>query len=188
MTISETYKEKENCPFCNKNKIKSDIIERDGCLIFEPLNPVVRGHLLIVPTNHVEDFTTDTIITECVMRVAGLVAKEKGGEYNLITSKGRNATQSVFHFHVHLVPREVNDGLALPWDITSTLTTILQGEVERLEKMKPTALGRHHTYCLYRKGDGTRDLWECDCEIIQYTKAIDDHQTYLNEQIKLLSK
>ena len=34
---------------------------------------------------------------------------------NLITSRGRAATQSVFHLHLHLVPRADNDGLALPW-------------------------------------------------------------------------
>ncbi|MYX67350.1 histidine triad (HIT) family protein [Streptomyces sp. KhCrAH-43] len=40
---------------------------------------------------------------------------QDSGPMNLITSKGREATQSVFHLHLHLVPRAAGDGLALPW-------------------------------------------------------------------------
>lgn len=38
---------------------------------------------------------------------------------NLITSAGAEATQSVFHLHVHIVPRGENDGLALPWTLVA---------------------------------------------------------------------
>ena len=48
------------------------------------------------------------------MARAALLADEMG-PVNLITSRGREATQSVFHLHLHLVPRAANDGLALPW-------------------------------------------------------------------------
>lgn len=121
------------CCFCDTSKIKSAITKRDGCLIFEPLNPVVEGHLLVIPDNHVADFTSDSITTECVMRVAGLIALERGGDYNLITSKGKNATQSVFHFHVHLIPRKENDGLLLPWTKSHCHTPelSLEGEWEK---------------------------------------------------------
>jgi len=137
---------REDCPFCDKGKIKSDVIERDGCFIFEPLNPVVKGHLLVVPTNHIEDFTSDTITTECVMRVAGLVAKENGGEYNLITSKGKSATQSVFHFHVHLVPRKEGDNLMLPWSSLHQREQQLKAELlEKVgEERKNMGSGRAH--------------------------------------------
>jgi histidine triad (HIT) family protein len=37
------------------------------------------------------------------------------GDANLITSVGSAATQTVFHLHVHVVPRRAGDGLALPW-------------------------------------------------------------------------
>jgi hypothetical protein len=43
-----------------------------------------------------------------------------GGQWNLITSAGTDATQSVFHLHVHLVPRRPNDGLKLPWSEKAT--------------------------------------------------------------------
>lgn len=105
-----------DCVFCSREKIKTPIVlESEKVIIFEPLNPVVKGHLLVVPKKHVADFTEDPETFLEVAMVASLSAKELGGDYNLITSKGKNATQSVFHLHVHLIPRKENDGLKLPW-------------------------------------------------------------------------
>jgi histidine triad (HIT) family protein len=84
-------------------------------LTIVPLNPVVPGHLLVLPKAHVEDFTTRPSVSAEVMHVAANVAVTHMGPCNLITSKGPEASQSVFHLHLHLVPRAENDGLALPW-------------------------------------------------------------------------
>lgn len=104
-----------NCVFCDTSKIKSRVTEQDGCLIFEPLNPVTVGHVLVAPKEHVSDFTDNVEVTAKVMRVAALYAKLFNEPCNLITSKGHEATQSVFHLHVHVVPRREGDGLHLPW-------------------------------------------------------------------------
>ncbi|GAB2457563.1 HIT family protein [Xylanimonas ulmi] len=82
---------------------------------FYPLNPVVPGHLLVVPRGHVANFAEDPDVTATTMARAAEVAASLGGDMNLITSRGEWATQSVFHLHVHLVPRRESDGLALPW-------------------------------------------------------------------------
>lgn len=102
--------QERKCVFC-------DIAQRVGERIvdIEPLNPVVKGHRIVFHNRHSSDFADDTGITMEVMGRASEIAKEIGGEFNLITSKGMNATQSVFHLHVHLVPRKENDGLKLPW-------------------------------------------------------------------------
>lgn len=84
-------------------------------IIFEPLTPITMGHVLVVPSKHVEDFTTDPIASANTMFHAARYAKAMGGPCNIITSKGREATQSVFHLHLHVIPRAENDGLALPW-------------------------------------------------------------------------
>ncbi len=104
-----------DCPFCDIRKIKSSVIEYNDCLIFEPLNPVVEGHLFVVPKQHIQDFTKDSAIFAHVAKVASQYAEASDSEWNLITSAGRNATQTVMHCHIHLIPRNSDDGLKLPW-------------------------------------------------------------------------
>lgn len=82
---------------------------------FEPLNPVTPGHRLIVPCEHVTDAASSPQITAIVFEHAAWWAKEQNEDFNLITSAGVAATQSVYHLHVHYVPRRIGDGLHLPW-------------------------------------------------------------------------
>jgi histidine triad (HIT) family protein len=63
---------------------------------------------------HVRDAQVNPYITANVFRAAALWAQGKG-EFNLITSKGVWATQTIDHLHVHFVPRSYRDGLSLPW-------------------------------------------------------------------------
>lgn len=104
-----------SCVFCDilAGKAAADVVWAwPDAIAIRPLNPVVDGHFLVIPADHVEDFTTDPEVTAAtVRRAAGLAARPS----NLITSAGREATQSVLHLHVHIVPRERGDGLALPW-------------------------------------------------------------------------
>jgi histidine triad (HIT) family protein len=87
-----------------------------NAVAIKPLNPVTVGHTLVIPRRHVPDFASNSLITAVVVNHASSYAREIGGSWNLITSAGRPATQTVMHLHVHLVPRHVDDGLALPWD------------------------------------------------------------------------
>jgi histidine triad (HIT) family protein len=80
-----------------------------------PINPVTAGHILFIPRRHVSDFTANPEVSAQTMHDASLYAGTTGAALNLITSRGRAATQSVFHLHLHLVPRRKDDGLALPW-------------------------------------------------------------------------
>lgn len=86
-----------------------------------PLGPVTPGHFIVLPKTHVTDAYDNPRVTATTMHDASMWARtfaDRDDRYvsaNLITSIGRPATQSVFHLHVHVVPRAVNDGLALPW-------------------------------------------------------------------------
>lgn len=103
------------CVFCQivAGKAPATIVHRwDGAIAIVPLNPVTDGHLLVIPTRHVADFTEEPIVTGEVMEFAAMLAKPPA---NLITSAGAEASQTEKHFHVHVVPRRAGDGLALPW-------------------------------------------------------------------------
>lgn len=88
----------------------------------EPLNPVTPGHVLVIPRAHAIDAMDDPMITASAMgRAAEFAQKwtggtpvpgERGRGCNIITSCGAVATQTVFHLHIHIVPRRPGDGAA----------------------------------------------------------------------------
>jgi histidine triad (HIT) family protein len=106
------------CPFCEivAGRAPATVVrEWDETLAIVPLGPVVEGHTLVIPKSHTPDFTTAPYIAAMTMHRASELAAESEQPMNVITSRGREATQSVMHLHLHLVPRAANDGLALPW-------------------------------------------------------------------------
>ena len=106
----------KDCVFCDQTKIKSEITKwTNDTIIFEPLDPVVEGHRLIVPNIHVVSASDDPVITGHVFEAAGKYGASMCRPFNLITSAGRAATQTVLHLHVHYLPRSEGDGLVLPW-------------------------------------------------------------------------
>lgn len=105
------------CVFCDRIEREDyDGVQRDVAS-FQPLNPVTVGHRLFVPLLHVADAMEKPWVTGQVMEVAAGYARALNVDCNLITSVGPAATQTVFHLHVHYVPRREGDGLALPWTV-----------------------------------------------------------------------
>lgn len=108
----------DDCPFCAiaAGTAPATVVHRwHDAMAFIPLHPVVEGHVLVIPDRHVADFATDPEVSAATMRRAAELMRWTDRPMNLITSRGREATQSVFHLHLHLVPRAEGDGLALPW-------------------------------------------------------------------------
>lgn len=85
-----------------------------GVVALETINPVVPGHIVVVSHCHTRDAGESPRVTALVMRCAAELVAELGAA-NIITSKGAAATQRFKHLHVHVVPREEGDGLAMPW-------------------------------------------------------------------------
>lgn len=110
-----------DCPFCPDNWPQLDVvadvtnIEGHRVLIINPLNPVTKGHLLVINEIHTDSAAADPRIAAELMRTAAWWVRRTARSANIITSIGTPATQTVFHTHLHIVPRRLDDGLALPW-------------------------------------------------------------------------
>jgi histidine triad (HIT) family protein len=85
------------------------------------LNPATRGHVLVVPREHAADLLEigPEDLAACAataQRIAARQIEALGADgVNLLNSCRRAAWQTVFHFHVHVIPRYEADPLRLPW-------------------------------------------------------------------------
>lgn len=111
------------CPFCPDNWHNLYLMARVSgfvghyVAVIEPLNPVAPGHALVISSEHTENAaaTGKYGIAANLMQVAAEYVDNNDLQANIITSIGPLATQTVFHTHLHIVPRRENDGLQLPW-------------------------------------------------------------------------
>jgi len=113
-----------DCLFCKiaAGEIPATVVREDERTIaFMDINPATRGHTLVIPRTHARDlWTVDPVdLAACAAAaqdVARRVRDRLGAEgVNLMNSCGEAAWQSVFHFHLHVIPRYGGDPLQLPW-------------------------------------------------------------------------
>lgn len=109
----------DDCVLCHPEGLDNGYVrveKRDRLEIFKavPRDPVVPGHVMLFPNQHERDAASDPRLTGLVFECASWYARRLSA-FNLITSAGRSATQTVGHLHVHVVPRSAKDGLMLPW-------------------------------------------------------------------------
>jgi histidine triad (HIT) family protein len=90
-------------------------------LAFLDVNPATRGHALVVPRAHATDLLDVACedleeVASVAQRLARAAVEHLGAAgVNLLQSTGAAAFQTVFHLHVHVVPRYEDDGILLPW-------------------------------------------------------------------------
>lgn len=119
------------CVFCEivaGRSPSTKVWENTYVLAIVPLGPVVDGHVIFMPKAHARDATSSPIATSMTMEALAAYAERQHRPANLITSIGPEATQSVFHLHMHYVPRNWDDGLQLPWG-TNEHHRVLAGPV-----------------------------------------------------------
>ena len=85
------------------------------------INPATRGHVLVVPREHAKDLLEIdpedlAAVAQAAQKIAITMPDRLGADgVNLLNSCGRPAWQTVFHFHMHVIPRYEADPLRLPW-------------------------------------------------------------------------
>jgi histidine triad (HIT) family protein len=113
-----------DCIFCKivAGELPATIIdEGERAIAFMDIQPASRGHVLVIPRAHaadVHEIDTDDLQAVAVMAqgiAARLKAKLGADGVNLLNSSGAAAWQTVFHFHMHVIPRYEADPLKLPW-------------------------------------------------------------------------
>lgn len=125
----------EDCIFC---KIAAGIIpsacvyEDDDFRAILDIAPAAKGHVLLLPKRHCANlFEIDDVTASKALSVASKIAKAQKTAFNadginLLQNNGEAAGQSVFHLHIHLIPRYDNDSVTIPWEHLS----YAEGEAE----------------------------------------------------------
>jgi histidine triad (HIT) family protein len=117
-----------DCIFCKivVGGLPATIVDEDERTVaFMDINPATRGHALVVPRRHAQDLLSidpeDLCATAATaQRLAGRMSERLGAAgVNVLNSCGAAAWQTVFHFHLHVIPRYVGDPLRLPWTPTA---------------------------------------------------------------------
>ena len=113
-----------DCLFCKivAGDIPATVLAEDERTVtFMDINPATRGHALVVPRAHSRDLleieAEDLAAVTRAAQVQARTAKDRlaADGVNLINSCGAAAWQTVFHFHMHVIPRYADDPLTLPW-------------------------------------------------------------------------
>jgi histidine triad (HIT) family protein len=113
-----------DCIFCKivAGELPATIVGEDERTIsFMDISPATRGHALVVPREHSADLLEVdpedlAAVSLAAQHLAGQLTQRLGADgVNLLNACGAVAFQTVFHFHVHVIPRYEGDGLRLPW-------------------------------------------------------------------------
>ena len=129
----------DTCEFCTiargENQDVDVVCEEAGWIAFFPLDPATPGHTLVIPRVHVADLwragpALASELTAGVVKVGLAIDAAVAPEgMNLITSAGTAAEQTIFHLHLHVVPRWRQDGFGQIWPSGSKYEDANLGDV-----------------------------------------------------------
>lgn len=145
-----------DCPFCAiiAGRQRSLIQHRwNDCIALSPLRPATLGHTLIVPTSHIATIwelgLSEAQQLAVRVREMSFVLRHalQLSDMNIIQSNGHQATQSIGHLHVHLVPRYPNDEMGPIWpqsgQVDEQATQRVVSAINQSFKELSGSLGRH---------------------------------------------
>lgn len=127
----------DNCIFCKiaAGEIPSaTLYEDDDFRVILDIEPASKGHALILPKEHYANLyeLDDELAAKAMVLAKKMVTKLTDilgcDGYNVVQNNGTVAGQTVFHFHMHLIPRYQGDGVKLGWK-QGTLTDEVKEEI-----------------------------------------------------------
>ncbi len=116
---------KEDCVFCkivNGDIPSNTIYENSEFKVIMDISPATRGHVLILPKEHYKDiYDIDAETAGKLFQLAAVVARAlkevlNCDGLNILQNNGVIAGQTVFHFHMHLIPRYEGDDVTVKWE------------------------------------------------------------------------
>jgi histidine triad (HIT) family protein len=134
------------CVFCRivAGQIPATIVhEDDQTLAFMDLGQVNPGHVLVAVKKHAENlYALDDAQAGAVLRAAARVARAIRDAFqpeglSVYQANGSAAGQTVLHYHVHLVPRNAGDGMALSWPVKNPPREKLEAYAARIRQSLP---------------------------------------------------
>lgn len=134
---------KEDCIFCklaNGEIPTNTLFEDDVVRVIFDAAPAAQGHVLVMPKEHFDDvFSMDTQTAAHVFTVATRVAKALKQELNcegmnLLQNNGKAAGQTVFHFHLHIIPRNEGDGIDVKWNPGTASQDVIDKLIKDLQE------------------------------------------------------
>jgi bis(5'-adenosyl)-triphosphatase len=111
----------DHCPFCDPNIEETKFLESDNFLAIYNIAPILPGHSLIIPKEHLQSIMELSHSELCEMMVFSrdtvqVLLKAFGADaFNWTIQEGEEAGQTISHLHLHLIPRTPKD-LASPGD------------------------------------------------------------------------
>ena len=131
-----------DCIFCkiaNGEIPSATLYEDEDFRVILDLGPASKGHALILPKAHAANIyeISDDMAAKAMILAKKMATKMtealKCDGFNIVQNNGEPAGQTVFHFHMHLIPRYVGDQVGITWK-PGTLTDEVKNEI--LEKLK----------------------------------------------------
>jgi len=104
----------QNCVFCQRDNL-AIVAENNQALAFYDGCPISKGHILVIPKRHVESyfdasFEEHNAMVRMIYQVKNLLQEKHSPDgFNIGANVGMAAGQTVFHFHIHVIPRYKGD-------------------------------------------------------------------------------
>ena len=135
-----------DCVFCRivAGQIPSTrVYEDEHCLAFMDIGQVNPGHVLVAVKKHAATvFELDVVQAEAIARTIVKISKALKTAFDpeglsVYQANGKAAGQTVFHYHVHLLPRHAGDGMELTWPVKNPPREALEGYAARIRAKLP---------------------------------------------------